>query len=271
MAKDSFKFSGEAAMNYDRYLGPIMFEPAAIQLVSKIDTANVTSVLELACGTGRVTRHLRQLFAPHVELMATDFNTDMLGVALEKLDGEAIEFRVEDAQELSFADNSFDLVVFQFGLMFLKDKQKGLHEALRVLKPGGKFIFSTWDKLDNLPLIKLIIQDIVIAYYKDEDPTRFKVPFSLHDAATLEAWMTEANFVNVKVDRTAFTGHSPSLTEIVNGYFVKHSLGAEVFEKDPAAFDKMTVEIEQTVARQFGETDIDLPLTAFFVSGEKKK
>jgi ubiquinone/menaquinone biosynthesis C-methylase UbiE len=271
MAKDSFKFSGEAAMNYDRYLGPIMFEPAAIELVSKIETSNITSVLELACGTGRVTRHLRQLFAPQVQLMATDFNADMLGVALEKLDGEEIEFRVEDAQELSFADNSFDLIVFQFGLMFLKDKHKGLHEALRVLKPGGKFIFSTWDKLDNLPLIKLIIQDIVIAYYKDEDLTRFKVPFSLHDPSMLEAWMKEANFVNINADHVTFSGHSPSLMEIVNGYFVKHSLGAEVFDKDSVAFDKMTIEIEQIVAKQFGEKDIDFPLTAFFVSGEKKK
>lgn len=269
MAKDSFKFSGEAATNYDRYLGPMMFEPFAVELVAKIDTSNVFSVLELACGTGRVTRNLRNHFDPEVKLTATDFNADMMHVAQEKLAGQPIEFSIADAQDLPFPENSFDLVVCQFGLMFLKDKQKGLREAMRVLKPGGRFIFSSWDKLDNLPLLKMIFKDFVIAYFKDEDPTRFLLPFSLHDTAMLKTWMEEANFQSVEVTRSALICHTPSVSEIVNGYFVKHSLGAEVFDKDPAAFHQMTANIEQEVSRQFGDKNINFELSAFFVSGRK--
>jgi ubiquinone/menaquinone biosynthesis C-methylase UbiE len=269
MAKDSFKFSGEAAMNYDRYLGPIMFEPYAAELVSRIDAANIASVLEVACGTGRVTRHLRDHFDAAVKLTATDFNVDMLAVAEGKLGAEAITFQLEDAQQLSFPDNSFDLVVCQFGLMFLKDKQQGLREAMRVLRPGGRFIFSTWDKLDNLPLLKLIFKEHVIAYFKHEDPARFQVPFSLHDTAVLKSWMEAAGFSHVETNRVQLVCHSPSVEEIVKGYFTKHSLGAEVYTKDPGAFDEMARKIEEDVIRLFGPTDINFELTAFFVSGEK--
>ena len=270
MSATAFKFSGEGASNYDRYLGPVLFEPYARDLMSRLaEYGPVSNVLEIACGTGRVTRHLRRYFKPPVKLTASDFSNDMLEVAKSVLSHPSIDFRVEDAQDLSFADNSFDLVVCYFGLMFLADKLKGINEALRVLKPGGRFIFSTWDKLDNLPLLKLIFKEHVIAYFKHEDPARFQVPFSLHDTAVLKSWMEAAGFSHVETNRVQLVCHSPSVEEIVKGYFTKHSLGAEVYTKDPGAFDEMARKIEEDVIRLFGPTDINFELTAFFVSGEK--
>jgi SAM-dependent methyltransferase len=183
MEKDAFKFSGEAAANYDHYLGPLLFEPYAIDLASKLNMAGVHSVLEIAAGTGRVTKHLRNHFGQNVKLTASDFNADMLQVAKNKLLTESIEFKVEDAQALSFPDQSFDLVVCQFGLMFLQDKKKGLREALRVLKPGGTFIFNTWDKTENVPMLKIIFNDTILPFFKGEDTSRFLVPFSLNNGA----------------------------------------------------------------------------------------
>jgi len=269
MANDAFKFSGEAALNYDQYLGPFLFEPYAIALVSKLETENVNSVLELAAGTGRVSRHIRNRFAPEVRFVASDFNADMLQVAKNKLDSNTVEFSIEDAQNLSFADNTFDLVICQFGLMFLKDRKKGLSEALRVLKLGGTFIFSTWDKTENTPLLKVVFNDVVIPFFTNDDPGRFEVPFSLFEPEVLKTWMEESGFKAVKTDKVLLQLHWPSVKEVVNSYFIKHSVGAEVMAKNPDAFNGLAAEMEERILKQFGNGEVKANFAAFFVSGKK--
>jgi ubiquinone/menaquinone biosynthesis C-methylase UbiE len=269
MEKDAFKFSGEAALNYDRYLGPLMFEPYAVDLISRINNTDVKSVLEIACGTGRVTRHLRNRFGANVKLTATDFNADMMAIAESKINDGSVIFGIEDAQHLSFVDNTFDLVVCQFGLMFLQDKKKGLSEALRVLKPGGTFIFNTWDKTENTPLLKLIFNDIILPYFKDEDTSRFLVPFSLFDAKVLKSWMDEIGFKDIETNRVLLKTSAPSSKEIINGFFLKHSLGAAVMAKNPADFDKTTEVMEKQIIKQFGEVNIELEFAALLFSGKK--
>lgn len=269
MDKSAYKFSGEAASNYDRYLGPLLFEPYAIDTANSIDTANVHAVLELACGTGRVTRHLRERFKPPVKLVATDLSADMLQVAETILNDSSTTFRVEDAQSLSFADNTFDVVVCQFGLMFLPDKQKGLREALRVLKPGGRFIFTTWDKTENMPLHKLVFNDIIEPYFKKDDTARLFVPFALHDTNVLEAWMRAAGFADVESERVVLQGGAPSVESIVNGLFLKHSLGKEIMDNHPAEFENVLKQFREGIQQQFGSTDIHFEMAAFRVWGRK--
>ncbi|GAC1303222.1 MAG: class I SAM-dependent methyltransferase [Mucilaginibacter sp.] len=269
MDKSAYKFSGEGAINYDRYLGPMLFEPYAMDTAEGIDTANVNAVLELACGTGRVTRHLRRRFKPPVELVATDLNADMLQVAETALNDSSITFRVEDAQKLSFAANTFDVVVCQFGLMFLPDKQQGLREAMRVLKPGGRFIFTTWDKTENMPLLKLIFNDIMQPYFKPEDTARLFVPFALHNPAVMEGWMREAGFTDVRSERVVLPSGAPSAEPIVNGLFIKHSLGKEIMDSHPAEFENVAKRFTEGIEQQFGRTDIHFELSAFKVSGKK--
>src|ERR1700761_3090253 len=176
--KEAFKFTGEDAENYDFYLGPILFEPYARYLASKIDTDNVKSVLEIACGTGRVTRHICKTLPVDIKFTATDISNDMLDVAKRGFDKENVIFQAEDIQNLSFPDSTFDLVICQFGMMFLPDKKKGFDEVYRILKPGGKFMFSTWDDTLNMPLFKLMINETIVPNFDGEDTTRFFVPFA---------------------------------------------------------------------------------------------
>jgi SAM-dependent methyltransferase len=270
MPNEAFGFSGEAALNYDKYLGPLLFEPYALDLVSRIDTSGVGSVLEIACGTGRVTQHLRRHFDAGVQLVATDFSADMLGVAENKLAGEPIEFRVEDAVQLSFGDGSFDLVVCQFGLMFFQNKKKAIEEVMRVLKPGGRFIFNTWEKPDHVPLLRVIFNENLLPFFAPEPPDRFVVPFSLYDAQTLVSWMQEAHFVDITNARVVLESKSPTPGEIVNAFFIKHSLGKEVLAKDPPAFERMADKMEREIGQQFGHVDTRFELAAFVVSGRRE-
>ncbi len=272
MAISSFKFSGEAAWNYDRYLGPVLFEPFARYLVSGLTGyEKVTDVLEIACGTGRVTRHLSSHFKPPIKLTASDLSSDMLEVAKSVLDNPSIDFRVEDAQNLSFPDHSFDLVICQFGMMFLADKKKGISEALRVLKPGGLFIFSTWDKTAHIPILKLVFNDVIVPYLGEEDPARLLVPFSLFNPEQLVAWMQEAGFEYAESKRIVLPSSAPSPDGIVNGLFVKHSLGQQVLENDPEKYKEMLEKITEGISREFGNAAVTFELAAFFNTGRKAK
>jgi ubiquinone/menaquinone biosynthesis C-methylase UbiE len=267
--KEAFKFTGEDAENYDFYLGPILFEPYARYLASKIDTANVKSVLEIACGTGRVTRHIRKALLADIKLMATDISNDMLNIAKRELENTGIDFKTEDAQNLSFADNSFDLVICQFGMMFLPDKEKGFDEIFRVLKPGGKFMFFTWDDTLKLPLFKLLVNDLVLPHFEGEDTTRFFVPFSLHQPKVLIDFMKNAGFKNVETNNVILKSGSPLPKNIADGLFRKHPLGKEIMAKEPSVFETVASKFQEEIAIQFGAENPVFDLSAFLTTGVK--
>jgi ubiquinone/menaquinone biosynthesis C-methylase UbiE len=269
MEKNSFKFYGSLAASYEQYLGPVLFEPSAIELVSRIKSpGTISAVLEIACGTGRVSRHLRERFKPHVKLIATDLSADMLGIAKSTLNDPSIEFRVEDAQNLSFADNSFDLVIFQYGLMFLPDKLKGLSEALRVLKPGGRLIATTWDKTETMPLLKLLFNDIILPNFPPEEAKRLLTPFSLHDPEMLAGMMKEAGFKHIAVDNVRMQSGAATPEDIASAFFRKHAIGQEVLAADPGKFEAMSQKIQKSVSLKFG-SEVVSKLSAFFITGEK--
>jgi ubiquinone/menaquinone biosynthesis C-methylase UbiE len=269
MSKEVYKIAGSDASNYDELLGPLIFEPSAKELIRHIATFPAQSILEIACGTGRVTKHLRENFPSAGNLIATDINPDMLELARKQLNDPSITFQLADAQHLPFAEQSFDLVVNQFGLMFLPDKQRGLSEALRVLKPNGHFVFTTWDRAANMPLFKLLIDELIVPLFKDGDTNRFYTPFSLNDPDLLQGSLEQAGFINCRVMLMKYKGHADSPQQIVNTYFLKHPLGREVKEKFPDAFDRVANELEQQLINRFGSGAFDIELRAFIGLGQK--
>lgn len=268
--KEAYKFTGEDAENYDFYLGPILFEPYAEYLVSRIEVNGVNSVLELACGTGRVTRHLRKALPDHIKLLSTDISNDMLNVAKNQLnDITGVDYRIEDIQNLSFPDNSFDLAICQFGMMFLPDKNKGFSEIFRVLKPGGKLMFFTWDATVNMPLFKQLINDLILPYFEDEDTKRFFTPFSLYDPHVLKNLLQTAGFKETKTEHVVLRSGSTVLRNISDGLFRKHPLGKEIMAKEPSAFEPIAKKFEEIIASQYGAVNPEFDLSAFLTTGIK--
>jgi len=271
LGNDAFKFSGEGAANYDFYLGPFLFEPYAKEMASRVPiTGKPESVLEIACGTGRVTNHLRKRLPATIRLVASDLTADMLAIARNKYaDIGAVEFVEADIQNLSFPDNSFDHVVCQFGMMFLPDKQKGFSEVYRVLKPGGSFTFSTWERTENIDIFRLILNETIFPFFKGEDTTKFIVPFSMYDENVLKNYLLKAGFNEAKVERIVLPGEAPNPMHIVNGLLLKHSLGKEVYDRDPAALEPMAKKLEQAIIKRFSTGPIRCELAAFVSTGIK--
>jgi ubiquinone/menaquinone biosynthesis C-methylase UbiE len=268
--KEAFLFTGQDAENYDHYLGPILFEPYAKYLASQIDATNVKTALEIACGTGRVTRHIRKALPDSVKLQATDISHDMLNVAKRELSNNDIHFSVEDALNLSFTDNSFDLVICQFGLMFFPDKKKGLDEIIRVLKPGGKLMLFTWDDTLNMPLFKLLVYDLVVPHFRDEEnTTRFFIPFSLHDPSLLEGLMNNSGFKNIKVNKIALKSGPHLINNIVKGLFSEHPLGKQIMAKAPEEFEPIAKKFKKGILATYDTARPVIDLSAFLTIGEK--
>lgn len=267
MEKQYASFAGSIPINYEKYLGPFLFEPYALDIISRLKDKKYPNILELACGTGRVTTHLAKLVSPGT-LTATDLNKDMIEVAKQFVTDKNIKWQVADALELPFEKNSFDAVVCQFGVMFFPDKLKGLQEAYRVLKPGGKLIFNTWDKIENIPAIHEG-RKMIESFFEKDPPGFYAVPFSLHDKNELESLMKSAGFKNAKATLVKKDGISSGAADLAKGMVDGNPIYLAIIEKDPSSVEPIRKKVEKVLAEKFGDKPLKSPLAAWVCEGEK--
>jgi ubiquinone/menaquinone biosynthesis C-methylase UbiE len=142
-------FEGSVPELYDQYLVPLIFESYANNLVRRLRPLAPSTVLEVAAGTGVVTRAMALGLPETTAITCGDLSQPMVDHAARVGTARPVTFQRADVMQLPFADNSFDAVVCQFGVMFFPDQTQAYEEIRRVLKPGGTFLFNTWDK--NVP------------------------------------------------------------------------------------------------------------------------
>jgi ubiquinone/menaquinone biosynthesis C-methylase UbiE len=243
-------FTGSIPEHYDHYLGPMFFEPYAVDIAKRIDPSRVNTALEIGCGTGRVTRHLRQALASNATLVASDISPDMLAMAKKHLNGLNIEWRIIDAQQLPFGDQSLDLVVCCFAYMFVENKEKAFSEVFRVLKPGGMFLFSTWDKLEYNEA-SFIFRNIVKEYLTDPLPVTYKLPFAYNDPEEIKDLVERTGFKDLKIEHvekvTVSTAREASIGLARGG-----SLYNEIMSRNPVWIDEISEKLEQELVEKFG-------------------
>jgi ubiquinone/menaquinone biosynthesis C-methylase UbiE len=236
-------FSGHIPQNYHKYLGPFLFEPFAEDLGGRLHFSKPVHVLELACGTGRATRHILNALPPHGSVVATDCSTDMLLIGKEEIDDKRITWQETDAHELPFDDHTFDHVVCQFGIMFFEDKLKVLSEVYRVLKPGGKFLFNTWDSLEK-NTGPALVNDIMQETFGKDAPDFFEQgPYSFCDPDEIESLVTEAGFTDVKIEAVAKTNTADDERIFIKGFMEGTQLNEFFMNNDPVVREKIREKI----------------------------
>jgi SAM-dependent methyltransferase len=164
------KFAGSIPLLYDTYFVPLLFEPYAADLAGRLKARRVSSVLEVAAGTGVVTRALAAVLPEEVSIVATDLNQAMLDRAAAVGTKRPVVWRQADAMALPFPDRAFDAVVCQFGIMFFPDKVKAFSEVRRVLQPGGIFIFNVWDRIEQNEFADEVTKALASVF--PDDPSR---------------------------------------------------------------------------------------------------
>jgi ubiquinone/menaquinone biosynthesis C-methylase UbiE len=229
------EFLGAVPDKYDRYLGPMLFDPYASDVVERLAPLQPSSVLEIACGTGIVTRRMRDVLPDGVAIVASDLNAAMVEVAARKFrPGENVTFTVADATRLPPADSSFDAVVCQFGVMFFPDKYAAFRECARVLQPGGHVLFNVWESLEFNELPRLA-DDTVRAHFPDDPPTFYSTPFGFHDRQLITNLVTDAGLRVVGVFEVTRTSESPTPLDVAMGLIEGSPVSAEISRRDPEA------------------------------------
>src|SRR4030095_3377211 len=203
-------FVGTVPQHYDRYLGPVLFHGFADDLAARVTPRPGIRVLEVAAGTGIVTRRLLARVRGHGTLVATDLNEAMMAHGRREVPADpALEWRQADATALPFPDRTFDAVVCQFGLMFFPDKALAAREAFRVLTSGGVYLFNVWDAFEHNPIAD-ITHRTVIELFPADPPQFYATPYGFSQPEPIVALLTQAGFAQIAWSRVAKTGSSPS-------------------------------------------------------------
>jgi ubiquinone/menaquinone biosynthesis C-methylase UbiE len=256
-----FDFSGSVPKHYDQFSGPMFFEPYAIEVSNRIDASSVDVALELASGTGRVTRHLRAVLPSTTKLVASDISSDMLAVAKEKLNALDINWEMIDAQQLPFEDNSIDLIVCCFGYMFVPDKLKAFAEAYRVLRPGGMLLFNTWDKLELIGA-SCVYRNIAKKYLKEPLPESYNLPFSMHDESAITKMLQEVGFSKISIEKISKLSICSTAKEASEALTQGGAIYNAIMSHNPEWIEEIKILVEKELAGKFGEAPMVAPMSA---------
>jgi SAM-dependent methyltransferase len=260
-------FAGSIPELYERYLVPMIFEPYAKDLAERLTTLPLRRVLEVAAGTGVVTRAIASALPASVAIVATDLNQPMLAHASALGTSRAVEWRQADALKLPFEDASFDAVVCQFGVMFFPDKAAAYAEARRVLRPGGTFLFNAWDRIEENEFADCVTNALGTIF--PDDPPRFlaRTPHGYHDRAVIARDVTGGGFTASPqiTTVTARSGASPFRNAAV-AFCQGTPLRTEIEARDPSGLENATETAAEAIAQRFGRAAVSGKIQAHVVS-----
>ena len=232
---------------------PLIFEPYATDLAQRLASRPVTRVLEIAAGTGVVTRKLASLLHDDVAIVATDLNPAMLDHAARDRDLAPGAWRQADAMQLPFEDGMFDAVVCQFGVMFFPDKAKAFAEARRVLGPGGVFIFNVWDRIEDNEFADTVTTALASVF--PDDPPRFmaRMPHGYHDRAAIARDLAAGGFsATPRIDTLTARSRAASARDVAIAYCQGTPLRNEIEARDASRLEEATDVAAEAIARRFG-------------------
>lgn len=263
-------FSGSLPGVYQTYLVPLIFEPYAADLAHRLASRPLTRVLEVAAGTGVVTRALAAALPAAVSIVATDRNQPMLDQAAAIATAGPVEWRQADAMQLPFEDETFDAVVCQFGVMFFPEKKKAFSEARRVLRPGGLFLFNTWDRIEENEFADTVTTALESVF--PEDPPRFmvRIPHGYHDPLIIERDLADGGFIaSPEITTLAARSRAESPRVPAIAYCQGTPLRNEIDERNASLLGKATDIAAEAIARRFGPDAVDGRIQAHIVTIEK--
>jgi len=263
-------FAGSIPELYHRHLGPLKFEPYARDLARRVGSLARPElrVLEIAAGTGILTRHLATAL-PGAALCATDLAEPMLEIARRNVGPrEGLEWRPADATALPFPDESFDLVTCQFGVMFFPDKDAAAREVRRCLKPGGRFVFSVWDSLEANPLGR-IPHETIGSFFPADRPGFFLIPFGYHDPAAARDLLERAGFTSVRTERVQLVAEAPTAEHAAIGLVQGTPVLNAIQERGGVAPETIVAAVTEALASAHGDRPLKAPMQAWLVSAER--
>jgi SAM-dependent methyltransferase len=262
-------FAGSIPKLYESHLVPLIFAPYAHDLAERLARRSPARVLEVAAGTGVVTRAMVSALPDDVSIVATDLNQPMLDQAKAVGTPRPVDWRQADAMDLPFEDGTFDAVVCQFGVMFFPDKAKAYGEARRVLRPGGLYIFNVWDRIEENEFAQTVTAALGSLF--PDDPPRFlaRTPHGYCERDRIEQDLASGGFVAPPTFTTVTArsrAESPRVPAIA--YCQGTPLRNEIEARGSSRLGEATDVAAEAIARHFGRDAVDGKLQALLIAVE---
>ena len=221
--------SADAARVYEEFYLPGLFAEWAPRVIKAAQIEAGHRVLDVACGTGVLACAVSDRVGATGLTVGVDLNEGMLNIAREK--AQNIEWRQAPAEALPMADNSYDRVVCQFGLMYFDDQRAALEEMMRVLQPGGRLAVVVWDRLENIPAYAVedqLFQRVLGEEFADESP------FSLGDRKVLQQLFDSAGITGAKIRTIQGTARFATIDDWIyadlKGWTIDDEIEGEKYE-----------------------------------------
>jgi len=260
-------FAGSIPELYDRLLVPLIFEPYAADLATRIAKVAPRDVLETAAGTGALTTAMVSRLSTKTRIVATDLNQPMLDYSSAKpsLRGR-VTWQQADAEALPFDDAAFDVITCQFGMMFLPDRVKGYREALRVLRPRGCFLFNVWGRISDNHFADVVTEALTALFPQDPPLFLARTPHGYHDVARIREEVTAGGFENVSIATVDHTSKAGSARDVAIAYCQGTPLRNEIVARDPSRLEEATNMAEAALAKRFGSGAIEGLISAHVIT-----
>jgi ubiquinone/menaquinone biosynthesis C-methylase UbiE len=259
-------FAGSIPENYDRHMVPLIFAGFAEDIAQRAASAAPHNVLETAAGSGVVTRALAPKLAPDARYTVTDLNQPMLDYAAARQAADSrITWRKADALALPFADGAFDAVLCQFGAMFFPDRQAGYREARRVLKPGGRYLFNVWDRIEENVFADQVTN--AVAELFPNDPPRFlaRTPHGYHDTALIRSELEQAGFSSLTIETKAAQSRASSPRLVAIAYCKGTPLRNEIEARDASKLETAIDHAAAALAKRHGHGAVAAKIQAHVI------
>lgn len=264
-------FGATIAQRYESHLVPLIFEPYATALAERVVQIAPSRVLEIAAGTGVVTRALASRLSPSVEIVATDLNQAMLDRAMAVGTSRPVQWRQADALALPFDDGTFDAVVCQFGVMFFPDKRRAFAEARRVLTTGGAFLFSVWDRIEENEFAATVADSLASQFPDDPPSFMQRTPHGYFDLEAIATELRDAGFtMPATFHTTASRSRATSPHEAAVAYCEGTPLRTEIERQAGTALADVTDRATRALEERFGSGAIDGKTQAILVTVAKE-
>ena len=259
-------FTDDVARFYEATLVPLIFEPYAEDLAVRARALKPSNVLEVACGTGVVTRSLATTLPGRCEITATDPNDAMVAHAESVGTARTVSWRQADVMALPYDDESFDVVVCQFGVMFFPDRVAAYREVRRVLRPGGTFLFNVWNAIEHNEFAS-VLTDAVSALYPEDPPVFLARTPHGHGSPSRD----RSRRLGPRVSRSASYSNSttsawPTTPDVpAIAYCQGTPLRNEIEVREPGGLQRATAVAAEAIRARYGTGPVEGRISAVIV------
>ena len=250
---------------YDRWLAPAVFHPFAVDLAQRAARLTPRRVLEIAAGTGVLTRELITAI-PAAAVTATDLNAAMVEFGSRRAPGA--EWQQADALQLPFDDKRFDLAVCQFGVMFFPDKPAAFREVQRVLTPGGRLLFSTWGTVDTHGFAAALMAGVEHAFPDDPPAFLAAVPHGYSDLSQAAADLAAGGLGCVSAEPVTLDGRSGSAADVAAGFCTGTPLRMAI--EDRGDLMAATAAVAEEMRARLGDGPVTAKMTAYVIEAQPR-